>query len=335
MNPRFGRRSWIKLWVNEWLDGTTRYDMTGAQRAFWVDLLAMAGRSRFPGIICAGQTEGRFVGYPLAKFQGLLTEPISVEETLTLFEKTGKIEIEITSEAPVKLYKVSLVNWDRYQSEYQRQRKYRQKDRGVAYQRIFNAVQRGELVKSPTCQSCGKKKPLEAHHHKGYSEEHILDVLWLCKRCHEEAHARRLRKGDSLGDNIGHMTEVEVEGDTDTEGEGEKSAPQPSAPPLPAPLEQLNIEEQVKILATSKTIPVLGEHERPLGEAGQYLPKPTSERRAKKEHYRSPAQVEREAAKRDAPREFKTFDQMRAERTAAAIEEDRQRDELLAKKEKT
>lgn len=103
----------------------------------------------------------------------------------------------------------------------------------------------------------------------------------------------------------------------------------------PAPLEQLNIEEQVKILATSKTIPVLGEHERPLGEAGQYLPKPTSERRAKKEHYRSPAQVEREAAKRDAPREFKTFDQMRAERTAAAIEEDRQRDELLAKKEKT
>jgi hypothetical protein len=44
---RFGKRSWVKLWTNEWLDGTTRYQMSDAQRALWVDLLAMAGRSRF------------------------------------------------------------------------------------------------------------------------------------------------------------------------------------------------------------------------------------------------------------------------------------------------
>lgn len=126
MNPRFGRRSWVKLWVNEWLDGTTRFEMTDSQRAFWIDLLAMAGRSRFPGVICAGKTpEGKFVGYPVNKLQSLMSEPIDVEETLTLFQRTGKISIEITCESPLRLIKIELLNWTKYQSEYQRQKKYR------------------------------------------------------------------------------------------------------------------------------------------------------------------------------------------------------------------
>jgi len=127
MNPRFGGRQWVKLWVNEWLDGTTRFEMTDAQRAFWIDLLAMAGRSRFPGTICAGQVDGKYVGYPLNRFQSLLSEPLDVEETLKLFERTGKITIETTAEAPVRLLKVELINWNRYQSEYQRQKKYRKR----------------------------------------------------------------------------------------------------------------------------------------------------------------------------------------------------------------
>jgi hypothetical protein len=125
VNPRFGRRSWVKLWVNEWLDGTTRFEMSDAQRAFWIDLLAMAGRSRFPGIICAGQIDGQFIGYPIAKYAALMAKPINVEETFKLFERTGKIIAEITTETPVKLYKISLCNWEKFQSEYQRQKPYR------------------------------------------------------------------------------------------------------------------------------------------------------------------------------------------------------------------
>lgn len=127
MNPRFGGRQWVKLWVNEWLDGTTRFEMTDAQRAFWIDLLAMAGRSRFPGTICAGQVDGKYVGYPLNRFQSLLSEPLDVDETLKLFERTGKIRIVITTEAPVRLLMIELINWGRYQSEYQRQKKYRRR----------------------------------------------------------------------------------------------------------------------------------------------------------------------------------------------------------------
>lgn len=126
VNPKFGRRSWVKLWVNEWLDGTTRFEMTDAQRAFWIDLLAMAGRSRFPGKICAGVlADGSFVGYPLNRFQALMTTPIDIEQTFSLFERTGKIKMSVTSTEPVRLVMIELLNWDRYQSEYQRQKKYR------------------------------------------------------------------------------------------------------------------------------------------------------------------------------------------------------------------
>jgi hypothetical protein len=126
VNPKFGKRSWVKLWVNEWLDGTTRFEMSDIQRAFWIDLLALGGRSRYPGRICAGVTgDGSYVGYPLNKFQALMAEPIDVEETLALFVKTGKIVLTETASAPTKLVMIEIVNWDRYQSEYQRQKKYR------------------------------------------------------------------------------------------------------------------------------------------------------------------------------------------------------------------
>jgi hypothetical protein len=119
-------RTWVKLWVNEWLDGTTRFEMSGAQRAFWIDLLAMAGRSRFPGIVCAGQNGDRFVGYPLTTFAALdAGQEINILATFELFERTGKIVVELTSESPTKLYKVSILNWNKYQSEYVRQRGYR------------------------------------------------------------------------------------------------------------------------------------------------------------------------------------------------------------------
>jgi hypothetical protein len=126
MKVHFGRRAWVKLWVNDWLNGTTRYEMTGAQRAFWIDLLAMAGRSRQPGLICAGETGERVIGYPLSVFQGLdAGGELDILSTFQLFETCGKIRLEVTQETPVKLFKIEILNWARYQSEYQRQRPYR------------------------------------------------------------------------------------------------------------------------------------------------------------------------------------------------------------------
>jgi hypothetical protein len=113
VNPQGESRPWIKLWIGPWLDGTTRYEMSGSQRAFWVDLLAQAGRSRFPGVISPGESNGKILGYPLAWYQALQAD-IDVWATLQLFQSTGKINLTVTSEEP-KCVAVEITNWRKYQ----------------------------------------------------------------------------------------------------------------------------------------------------------------------------------------------------------------------------
>jgi hypothetical protein len=137
MNPSQGKRVWVKLWVSEWLDGTTRFQMSGAQRALWIDLLAMAGRSRYPGIVCAGKNDDKWVGYPLKTLSALdAAGEIDILGTLELFERTGKVSVEVTSEVPVRLYKITICKWETYQSEYLRQkgyqRTYREKNKNLS-----------------------------------------------------------------------------------------------------------------------------------------------------------------------------------------------------------
>lgn len=53
-----------------------------------------------------------------------------------------------------------------------------------AMNRVTEAIKRGRL-KRKNC-FCGEFG--EAHHHKGYAEEFWLDVVWLCRKHHEEVH---------------------------------------------------------------------------------------------------------------------------------------------------
>lgn len=50
---------------------------------------------------------------------------------------------------------------------------------------VYEAVRRGEMVKSPC--HCGEVR-VEGHHHMGYEPEHWLSVQWLCRAHHREAH---------------------------------------------------------------------------------------------------------------------------------------------------
>lgn len=58
---------------------------------------------------------------------------------------------------------------------------------------VAAAVRYGRMIKPETCQRCGAKDKIQAHHHRGYAWKHRLDVQWLCTQCHGLAH--RLDKG--------------------------------------------------------------------------------------------------------------------------------------------
>lgn len=69
---------------------------------------------------------------------------------------------------------------------------------------VGQALKNGRLVRPPTCEANGKYGdkclggPLTAHHHKGYAQEHWLDVEWLCTECHNVADIRARDEGTDV-----------------------------------------------------------------------------------------------------------------------------------------
>lgn len=56
----------------------------------------------------------------------------------------------------------------------------------LAHKAVANALRTGFLVRPKYCEKCGiEQHHLEAHHHRGYLQEHWTDVRWLCKGCHD------------------------------------------------------------------------------------------------------------------------------------------------------
>jgi len=103
------------MWVDECLEGTIRFDFTPAARGVWYDLILLAGRCRVPGVISANETSP----YPHSYIAGLLNIDLELlEETLEKCKASGRIE---ETEQGIKL-----INWEHYQSEYERQKPYRQ-----------------------------------------------------------------------------------------------------------------------------------------------------------------------------------------------------------------
>jgi hypothetical protein len=70
-------------------------------------------------------------------------------------------------------------------NEFMRRYKRRYKNRIRANRSLYKAVRCGKIVRPSKCQGCGKRcKP--HGHHTDYAKR--LEVLWLCRQCHEKAH---------------------------------------------------------------------------------------------------------------------------------------------------
>ena len=68
--------------------------------------------------------------------------------------------------------------------------KQRYPDRVAARKAVYNAKRDGLLICPSICSNCFEPRKVNAHHHKGYTEEFWLDVIWLCSSCHRDDHAK-------------------------------------------------------------------------------------------------------------------------------------------------
>lgn len=111
------KRTWIKLYAHQWLFGTLRDELEPAERSIWADFLAMAGDSNWEGQISFTKT----MGYTDFQISGLLKVPLqTLKSAKEKMIKHGKITV--TEDNVIEICK-----WFIYQSEYLRQKPYRQK----------------------------------------------------------------------------------------------------------------------------------------------------------------------------------------------------------------
>lgn len=120
--PRTGwKRRWIKLYVTGWLHGSIRWQFTSEERGVWADLLALSGELQQAGKLC--DNDGRalpldFIASQLNIKQSLL------DRVITRCKEEGRISEEDGI--------LILTNYETYQSEYERQKPYRERARSGA-----------------------------------------------------------------------------------------------------------------------------------------------------------------------------------------------------------
>ncbi len=111
------RRNWIKLYVDQVLRGSMFTELLPDERFVWFGFLCLTGDSPIDGKICV--SEG--VGYSNDQLAALLkVDAELIRRAKSKFVKYDKIVVEDGNV-------VTICNWKKYQSEYERQRIYRKK----------------------------------------------------------------------------------------------------------------------------------------------------------------------------------------------------------------
>ena len=67
----------------------------------------------------------------------------------------------------------------------QNRRKLKDNDKIKARSDLNHGLRDGKVFKVQYCEGCGKEVFLEAHH---FSYNYPLDVLWVCRKCHNKIH---------------------------------------------------------------------------------------------------------------------------------------------------
>lgn len=120
-----GPRRWVKLYCYEMLHGSVSYQLSEAEQAVWVKLLCFAG-------LCGN--DGLIADHDLRPFpHSFIVHEIHADTEI--FETTLK---KCTEEGRISEdgQGIKITNWSKYQSEYDRQRPYRDYKRQASLQEL-------------------------------------------------------------------------------------------------------------------------------------------------------------------------------------------------------
>ena len=176
------KRTWVKLFCTNWLDGTLRKE-TAEIRGVWADIIALAGEM-------VGDT-------------GILSFAVGVGFSDGQFAARFNLQIDQWKKCKLRLAKIGCIdilgdnvisvrNWKKYQSEYQRQKPNREE----AFQTMRNPIlERDEH----SCQECGEGEgndvTLCIHHIDNDKENNSPDnLITLCRSCHSKLYKKAVHK---------------------------------------------------------------------------------------------------------------------------------------------
>lgn len=124
------RRNWIKLYVDQTLRGTCFIELLPDERFIWFGFLLLAGDNAMEGKICVTEE----VGFSNKQLASLLKCDVElINRSIKKMIKYEKIKVS-------KNNIVQIINWQKYQSEYQRQRDYRKEHKKRKDKRLHRKV---------------------------------------------------------------------------------------------------------------------------------------------------------------------------------------------------
>ena len=131
-----GRKTWIKLYPVDCLEGSIRYQLEADERGVWYDLLNLSALCSPPGIIADKDSRP----YPHTFIANRLNISLELlDRTLKKCIEEGRISENETG--------VHITHWQDYQSEYERQKPYRQKGEPATDPDRFVKGKLGHMVK--------------------------------------------------------------------------------------------------------------------------------------------------------------------------------------------
>lgn len=151
---------WFKIYGERWFMGSTRWELSPEQRSIWVDLLARASINQVPG---------RIEYFSLEQLSDQFQVNLALlEETLKRCKEVNKIKYY-----PEKNL-ILIINWKKYQSEYERQKSYRQQDGGQS--RVTKDADNSS--KKVTLKGEGEEKRIDVEKKEKEKTEELLSSLY-------------------------------------------------------------------------------------------------------------------------------------------------------------